>query len=376
MAEERSYQLDSIRALGLFAVIFQHTVNPKGPIAADVPPLALTLFFVLSGFLITGILLDARARAEAQSVSRGGVLRRFYIRRFLRIFPLYYGVILVAVLLGEPSTRKYFFEMVTYQTNFLLAREGHNIAPITPFWSLSVEEHFYMAWPMIALFTSRRMMWASAVIMVIGSVVCRGYLAFHGAPYATITMPTYSALDGIAIGCILAIVYRDTTQTQREPWIQRALLYGGLLLLVRIGMMKLGGYNRVVNTLHTFPFALVSVWIVDRAARDMLPRFFSWRWLARIGVMTYAGYAVHRYVMHYLGYDYERGLHVFVPVLLISVLIANISWVCFESPLNNLKRFWPYVPRRAPVAVSAGAAPGLAAVSAPELVAPPDPVRK
>src|SRR5947209_17470 len=107
MAEERSYQLDSMRALGLAGVIFQHTMNPKNALLADVPALALTMFFVLSGYLITGLLLVARERAEEQSVSRLGVLRRFYIRRFLRIFPVYYGVLLVALLLGEPSTRGY-----------------------------------------------------------------------------------------------------------------------------------------------------------------------------------------------------------------------------------------------------------------------------
>jgi peptidoglycan/LPS O-acetylase OafA/YrhL len=259
--------------------------------------------------------------------------------------------------------------MLTYQTNFLLAREGHNIAPITPFWSLSVEEHFYMAWPMIALFTSRRVMWASAAIMAVGSVASRAYLASHAAPYTTVTMPTYSALDGIAIGCMLALLYRNTTQEEREPWIKRALLYGGALLVMRMGLQKLGGYNPVVNTLHTLPFALVAVWVIDRGARNMLPRLFSVPWLARIGVMTYAGYAVHRYVMHFLGYDYERGLHVFVPVLLITVLIAQISWTFFESPINNLKRFWPYVPRPlptpAPASVPAGALPG----SATELAA-------
>src|SRR5947209_5220125 len=150
MAEERSNQLDSMRALGLAAVIFQHTMNPKGPFADDAPALALTMFFVVSGFLITQILLDARARAEARDMGRGGVLRRFYIRRFLRIFPVYYGALLIALALKEPVTRTYLFELATYRTNFLLARVGHNIPPITPFWSLSVEEHFYILWPIIA----------------------------------------------------------------------------------------------------------------------------------------------------------------------------------------------------------------------------------
>ena len=356
MVAGRSYQLDVIRALGLTAVVFQHTMNPHGPLLEDVPPLALTLFFVLSGFLITGILLDARERAAAAGVSAGGVLRRFYIRRFLRIFPIYYATIAVAVLLGEPATRTYMLELVTYQTNFLLAGAGHNLPPITPLWSLAVEEHFYLLWPLIALFASRRVMWGSALAMVGVALASRGYQAFQHAPYQTITLPTYASLDGIAIGCMLALAWRDTTAEQRERWIRRLLVIGGAVVLIRMGLMFIGGFRAIVHTLHTFPFALVSISIVDRGARDMLPRLFDSRWLAGIGVISYGAYVMHRYVMHYLGFDGERGLHVFAPVLVVSLGLAAVTWRLFESPLNDMKRFWPYVPRVQPTAGPAGAA--------------------
>ncbi|HEV7991799.1 MAG TPA: acyltransferase [Gemmatimonadaceae bacterium] len=345
MAEERSYQLDSMRALGLAGVIFQHTMNPKNALLADVPALALTMFFVLSGFLITGLLLDARQRAEARSISRAGVLKRFYIRRFLRIFPVYYGVLLVAVLMGEPETRGYINYLLTYTTNFLLAKVGHNLPPITPFWSLAVEEHFYFFWPVIALFGSRRVMWTSATLMVVLSVVTRGVASFNGAGYNLATMPTYASLDGIAIGCMLAIAYRDMTAEAREPWIRRAVAFGGAVVFIRMLMMIDGGYNDWVNTIHAFPFALVTVWLIDRGARGVLPNWLNSRALGTMGMTTYAGYVVHRYVMHFLGYDAERGFHVFFPVLIVTYVIAGISWVLIESPINSLKRFWPYVPR-------------------------------
>jgi peptidoglycan/LPS O-acetylase OafA/YrhL len=365
MAEERSYQLDSMRALGLAGVIFQHTMNPKNALLADIPALALTMFFVLSGFLITGLLLDARTRAEARSISRAGVLGRFYIRRFLRIFPVYYGVLLVAVLMGEPETRGYLNYLLTYTTNFLLAKVGHNLPPITPFWSLAVEEHFYFFWPFIALFASRRVMWTSATLMVIVSVVSRGVASFNGAGYNLTTMPTYASLDGIAIGCMLAIAYRDMTVEAREPWIRRAVLFGGTVVVIRMLMMIDGGYNDWVNTLHAFPFALVTVWLIDRGARGVLPKFLNSRVLGMLGMTTYTGYVVHRYVMHFLGYDGERGLHVFFPVLLVSYGIAIFSWFCVESPINSLKRFWPYVPRPAAPAASPAGIPATVLATLP-----------
>jgi len=360
MADERAYQLDVLRALGLTAVIFQHTFNPHGPLVEEGPALALTLFFVLSGFLITGILLDARKRAEDAGVRRGGVLGRFYIRRFLRIFPVYYAAIAIAVLLGEPATRQYLSELVTYRTNFLLARVGHNVPPITPLWSLAVEEHFYLLWPLVALFASRWLMWGTALLMVVVSVASRASEAFQGAAYQTITMPTQASLDGIAIGCMLAMAWRESTAEQREPWIKRLLVIGGVVLLARMTLMYLGGYRSIVHTLHTLPFALVGAWLVDRGARGLLPRIFNTRWLAPIGVSSYGAYLMHRFVMHYLGFDRERGLHVFVPVLLISVGLSVLSWRFFEGPLNDLKRYFPYVPRRAPKLAVMGGSPSFA----------------
>jgi peptidoglycan/LPS O-acetylase OafA/YrhL len=124
--------------------------------------------------------------------------------------------------------------------------------------------------------------------------------------------------------------------------------------------MLADGYRPYVNTMHVFPYALLSVWIVDRGARGRLPRLFNSRVLEFLGLTMYTGYVVHRYVMHFLGFDYQRGLHVFIPVLLISYAIAIASWFCFERPINNLRRYWPYVPRpKLAVADAVVAPPGV-----------------
>jgi peptidoglycan/LPS O-acetylase OafA/YrhL len=351
VALERRYQLDSLRALATVIVVFVHT-RVRGNLLADVGPLGLAFFFVLSGFLITGILLDARDRADVAGIGRGGVLWRFYVRRFLRIFPLYYGVLLVVVLLGEPVTRQYISELATYRTNFLLARLGRNVAPITPLWSLSVEEHFYLLWPLIALFASRRVLWGSIVLMVVGSFVIRGVLVLQHATYQAIAWPTYCAVDSIALGCALALAWRSTAAEARKPWIFRALVAGAIAELARLALYVVPLTHTVAinRTLNTLPFALVCVWIVDRGAQDRLPAWLRNVWLARLGLVSYAVYVVHRYVMHFLGFDQERGWKVFAITLSVSILIATISWQVYEGPINNLKRFFPYV-KRSPVPV-------------------------
>lgn len=351
MADQaRHPQLDTLRAFSVIIVVFVHTMRPRGPIMSDFAPLAVSMFFVLSGFLITGILLDARERAEAAGAGRGGVLKAFYIRRFLRIFPLYYGVLAVAVLLGEETTRSYLRDLVLYQQNFVMARVGHNLPPVTPLWSLAVEEHFYMIWPLIALFGTRRFIWGAAGVMVVGSLAARAWLQAHNATYQAVTMPTYTAVDAIALGCMLSLLWKDTTEEQRRPWLKWSLVVGVTLALARLSffVLPIPGNQAIVRVLNTLPFALACVWLIDRGAKEQLPRWLSNRILAKLGLVSYAVYVVHRYVMHFIGYDYERGLHVFASVLAISTVIALVSWTVYEGPINNLKRFFPYVKRTAP----------------------------
>jgi peptidoglycan/LPS O-acetylase OafA/YrhL len=346
LAEERRYQLDSLRALATAVVVFVHT-RVRGNLLADVGPLGLAFFFVLSGYLITGILLDARDRADEAGIKRSGVLWRFYVRRFLRIFPLYYGVLLIVVLLGEPVTRQYIAELATYRTNFLLAGLGRNVPPITPLWSLSVEEHFYLFWPLIVLFMSRRMLWGSIVLMVAGSFVIRGILVLQHASYQAIAWPTYCAVDSIALGCALAIAWHSSTAEARKPWILRALVVGTIVELARLALYVVPITHTVAinRTLNTLPFALICVWIVDRGAQDRLPGWLRNIWLARLGLVSYAVYVLHRYVMHFLGFDQARGWRVFAITLGVSILLATISWQIYEGPINRLKRFFPYVKR-------------------------------
>ncbi|MEO8335552.1 MAG: acyltransferase [bacterium] len=347
-SQVRHPQLDSLRAFSVIIVVFVHTMNPKGPVFSSFAPLAVAMFFVLSGFLITGILFDARERAEAAGVARGSVLGKFYARRFLRIFPIYYAVLGVAVLLGEQSTRSYLWELVTYRQNFLLARLGHNVPPITPLWSLAVEEHFYVVWPLIVLFASRRYIWVASMVMVVGSLVARSLL--WDTNYQLLTMPTYAAVDSIAVGCMLALLWRGTTTAERKPWLRGALIVGLTLEATRQGLSlyPLPHSVPLVRVMNTLPFGIACVWLIGRGAEERLPAWMSNRWLAKLGLVSYAVYVVHRYVMHFLGYDYQRGLHVFFPVLAISVLIASVSWIVFEGPINNLKRYFPYVKRSAP----------------------------
>ena len=159
-------QLDSLRAFAVLAVVVHHS-----PLVAFVPipfgAIGVRLFFVLSGFLITGILLRCRDdRPDGSPGDRWFSLRQFYIRRFLRIFPLYYFVVTCAVILNYGCARSLLPWLLTYTLNVQLAISGE-WNEFSHFWSLAVEEHFYLAWPWVVLFVPRRWVGSAAVLLVL-----------------------------------------------------------------------------------------------------------------------------------------------------------------------------------------------------------------
>jgi peptidoglycan/LPS O-acetylase OafA/YrhL len=361
MAEVRQPQLDAVRAGAVLLVLWQHTMRPSALLTRDAGAIGVVLFFVLSGFLITGILLDGREGAEAVGTSRGGVLRRFYIRRFLRIFPLYYAVIAVSWALWQPEVRMYIRWLVIYGTNFLMAKLGRNIDMPTPFWSLAVEEQFYLFWPCVVLFLPRKRLPWVLVGMVLLSVVSRYLIALTGAREHTITMPTWSALDGLAIGGMLALAHKSKWETAKVlRWVLAA---GFALMALRLTLLGLRIARPVHMALWMLPWAMVSAWLVDRAARDQLPAMFRWRALTWIGVISYGVYVYHRPMMEIFAIGARRGWDIFAFVTSVTLAVASVSWIVFERPINNLKRHWPYVRRpktaEAPpaVVVPAGAYP-------------------
>src|SRR5262249_38047027 len=153
----RSYipQLDAIRAIAVILVIIHHWL-PEDSWINYTPNgrLGVNTFFVLSGFLITGILLRARDRLESKpGSSPAHMFRSFYVRRTLRIFPIYYLLLTVLWLLGDPELHHRPIPYISYTSNFLFFFGEYFPARLAHLWSLAVEEQFYLIWPWLMLLT-------------------------------------------------------------------------------------------------------------------------------------------------------------------------------------------------------------------------------
>jgi peptidoglycan/LPS O-acetylase OafA/YrhL len=178
-------QLDSLRALAVLSVSLLHfTPDVPNSFASSLKPIYLLfhgvpLFFVLSGFLITAILLRCRDIIRSNNQSVGFTLRRFYIRRFLRIFPIYYLTLFVTALIFK-QVRSAFFWHLTYTTNIMVFLRDAWDTTSTHFWTLSMEEQFYIIWPCIILLAPKKHLLKAILATVLLAVISRFGCYFIG----------------------------------------------------------------------------------------------------------------------------------------------------------------------------------------------------
>jgi len=229
-------ELDSARGLAILLVLLYHGLDPPAntPLSSFSRLLlhfsqlgwtGVNLFFVLSGFLITGILLENRTRVN--------YYRHFYIRRALRILPALYASLLVLVAGGLISWR---FMMLSA---FFLA----NSAPLLgiplqygPLWSLAVEEHFYMLWPVaIRKLSTRALVFFAVATVVLTPLVRVLELVWRASPANFPGFYTWFNLDGLALGALLALRLRQPSPDRKRLWgVSATLLVAGVTCFVLV----------------------------------------------------------------------------------------------------------------------------------------------
>ncbi len=356
-------QLDSLRAVAVGLVLLYHFWRPARQ-SVHFGGIGVRLFFVLSGFLITGILLHSRRVVDGREANPAVAMGRFYARRFLRIFPLYYFALLIAWCGDLSNARSEMPWHVSYLSNlwFFLqngANPGHWGGSLSHLWSLAVEEQFYVLWPWIVLFAPQRWLPGIVLGMVAAAPAFRAVVsAYTGNDIPSILTP--GCLDSLGLGGYLALTVAPELRSHPliRPVGAPALWAGGLLFLAQqvagprggSGLFRLAGFDLAV--------ALCAVWLVARAARGVGGvggRILELGPLRYVGTISYGIYIYHLMLPELLPKVARRlgqpDLLVplgdqTVPYLLFysaaSVGLAAVSWHCFEGPLNRVKdRFDP-----------------------------------
>jgi peptidoglycan/LPS O-acetylase OafA/YrhL len=361
-------QLDGLRALAASAVVVEHFILPLQLQPFSIAKAGVWLFFVLSGYLITGILARARDEVGGSAAGRRRVWASFYVRRVLRLWPLYYATLFGVVLLGLPGARAIFPWGLAHLTNAgifheIVAKNRVNLA-LPHFWSLAVEEQFYLVWPVFVLFAPRRWLLPAAACSVLLAPVSRVVLILlTKSALAAECVPT-SCLDGLGLGAVLAL-----TEGSPSPR-RRAALRLGLGLGVAAWLASLAGHlsghhgNSMV-TVERFSYALMSAWVVSRASAGftgLAGRFLTLPPLNYLGRISYGIYVLHFPVEQTLVLlQRATGLPVHGPtgsdvlsclyLYAVTIACASASWYLLERPMNGLKRFFPYprLPRPSPI---------------------------
>jgi peptidoglycan/LPS O-acetylase OafA/YrhL len=351
--------LDGLRGVAILLVLMIHSVPAiagHGLAPAVINSLihsggfGVDLFFVLSGFLITGILLDSRESP--------GYFRTFYIRRVLRLFPVYYGFLAVMFFvvpaihrlahLNLPEYRGDWRWYLLYFSNWKLNHEWDT--SLGHFWSLALEEQFYLVWPVtVYLLPRRALAWWCGILVVI-AVGMRLTLAGHGIDLYAITP---SRMDPLALGALMALAVRD------DVWRGRLLRYRrmlGVLTLAGFLISVLQNWRYPWNPLSAFfAAAWFSVLVFQGAVNDCGPVYnrLNGPLLRKYGKYSYCIYVVHLVFIdhalalsHYLRWRWPhfRGIIatavVIVATNVIIYWVARTSWRYFESPILRLKDRW------------------------------------
>lgn len=345
-------QLDGLRALAVGAVWLSHWDVTRLPWMSRWPlgKLGVELFFVLSGFLITGILLEARAAVERRGAGTWGAIRRFYGRRFLRIFPIYYVTLFATALLGFEGVRRWFLWHLTYTTNFHLAGQGWEPHAGGHFWTLAVEEQFYLVWPWVILLIPRGRLLAVTTTAVFLGPACRLVTTMAGGSVDAIEALPFNCLDMFALGALPAVLASIPGAGERRRLLLRGFLVVGIVgsAAMAIGF-AVDGFPHLRGVISRTLTGALFAWIIAGAAegyRGPVGRVLTLGPLVYLGKISYALYLFHGFTrpvvagaLAAVGLALPAGLLPrFVLLAGVTVAAASLTWFFFERPINDLKR--------------------------------------
>lgn len=340
-ASARMPGLDGMRALSVIAVVWHHS-HPGFP---DLPIsyngfLGVDVFFVLSGFLITNLLLSEKLLTGTIS------LRGFYIRRSLRIFPLYYLVLAFLSVYfkfsGASSNAVEFLRElpwhVSYTSNWAQLK---SMMAIT--WSLSAEEQFYLVWPPLLVWLGARSVWPLVAFLVVNQAINFGAfdaaLASVGISYESLSILQIT-FTPILLGVLLAFAIRLAACKRLARRLPTWAPFVACVIALAFANMPsdLRGWPRL--SFHVAITCVIATVVLRPESRVV--RALEWQPLAYVGTVSYGIYLLHKLVLHVMNRGLDAVSHnapdlLFVLGLIGTVGVAGLSYRYFEAPILRLK---------------------------------------
>jgi peptidoglycan/LPS O-acetylase OafA/YrhL len=358
-------ELDVLRFVAFLAVFIHHALPREASLyiadglspavtqwiltAKEAGAFGLDLFFALSAYLITELLLREHAKRGTFSISA------FYIRRALRIWPLYFTFLLLTVLViptlipAERFGPVYALSFALFLGNWVCAAYGLPFSVASPLWSISVEEQFYIGWPLLLWFCGVHRLKHLALAMLVVAVFTRVGLAAYGVEHPGVWCNTIARLDPIALGALLAFILNG-----RAPQISNALRIvmcasAFVIWLLTARYLSHSGPTSIATyALSGFASVVLLLGILRSEAR--LLRVAPFSWLVYLGRISYGLYVFHLFALTLMSQvvqipvlgiplNFERRL---LFSFLLTIALATVSYRVLELPFLKLKeRFRP-----------------------------------
>ena len=364
-------ELDVLRFFAFLAVFFHHAIpgDPSSYIrvgfwpgvapwlvaAKEAGAYGVDLFFVLSSYLITELLLREHARRGTFSISA------FYIRRALRIWPLYFVFLAATVFIIPmiiPSERFgpiYIVSFALFFGNWVCAIYGLPFSVANPLWSVSVEEQFYLGWPLaLSLFGIKRIKLLAMLLLAI-ALTTRVLMAAGGWEHPAVWCSTLTRLDAIALGALLAVLLRGHALEMRNSL---RVLLGGVAVL---GFLFVGKYLKQdgpTSVATYFVTASASVLLLASVLKQKVPFLSIWpfSYLVYLGRISYGLYVFHLLALTLVTkflFSLQGGSISFpgkiIFSFLLTVMLAAASYRWLEQPFLRLKKRFSHTSTEATV---------------------------
>lgn len=362
-------QLDGIRFLAVGLVLIDHWLAERN--VFPLGQLGVTMFFVLSGFLITRILIQSKIKDDNTGRSHWFSVKQFIIRRSIRIFPIYFLAIFILYVLDVPPVRETIWWCLTYSTNLYIASKEHWMGTIDHLWSLAVEEQYYLIFPYLILFLPSKHYLKILTLMIFISVGLRIFLFLNGNDWMVqyVLMPT--CLDSFGLGGLLAYFFTFKKETYFKEFSTPKYLMMSLLLLI-VFLYFSRQYQLSSSQTHHFGNLVLERFIGSVFCFFLIARAVSgyggiMKWVLENPVSVYLGrisyglYLYHNFIYNFFHTPQTslilRVLHRIqriIPTITqnavfeityffgITVIVASISWYCIEKPVNKLKKYFTY----------------------------------
>jgi len=341
-------QLDGLRAIAVSAVLVHHfgstyfsAPSPAGAMAG------VKLFFVLSGFLITSILLIARDRVRQGNSSRSNAMKTFYVRRVLRIFPLYYLVVLLSIAIDAGPAREVAWWLLSHTLNFKMAAQGWFVALYSHFWSLNVEEQFYLVWPWVVIFLPDR--WLMPAVIATIAVTPLGKIAYFMSGYTLTSgigtfISTWACLDSLGMGALVALLRHRGSSLTGSGGSQMAAALTGLGIFLALPYLGSNAELFAGSTAQALAFAGL-ILAAATGFKGPMGAALQSRPAVFVGKISYGIYVYHQFVPGLLAYLWLTGTGSQMPVgwiglsasVAATLVLSTVSWFTVEKPLLGLK---------------------------------------